>query len=80
MQFIEHWSAIARQWERHIQLTRQASVLYSVYMDQNLVITVPADVLAPNSASPLPGTVMNDDLYQFISKFLWLWVIPYHPT
>ena len=39
--------------------------------DPYLVITVHADVLAPNGARPSAGTVMTTKSDMFSSKFLW---------
>ena len=39
---------------------------YQIYIwDMNLVITVPADVLAPNGARPSAGTVLTGDFNFF---------------
>ena len=44
--------------------------------DPNFVITVPADVLAPNGARPSPGTVLTENLDMFSFKFRCLLMIP----
>ena len=50
---------------------------YSI-QDPNLVISVPAEVLAPHSARPSAGRVLTANLDMFITKFLRLSTIPYH--
>ena len=44
--------------------------------DPHLVITVPADVLAPHGARTSAGTVIMAHLHIFLMKFLWLEVMP----
>ena len=48
-----------------------------MYMwEQNFIITVPADVLAPNSARPSAGTMLNTEPFIYIYElftFLWLY-------
>ena len=40
--------------------------------DQNLVITMPADILAPNGARPAAGTVMNEKLNMHVFLQVYL--------
>ena len=48
----------------------------SVYKwDPNFVITLPADGLGARLSM---ASVMGEELYLFMSKFLWLLSIPYH--
>ena len=47
-----------------------------IYKGLNLVITVPADGLAPNGARPTAGTVLITKLVMIFTKFLWISVIP----
>ena len=42
--------------------------VHYIYIIPNLVITVPADGLAPNSAKPLADTVLNKELNMLTSN------------
>ena len=46
--------------------------------DPTSAITVPADVLAPNSARTSAGTMLTTKLNIFSSKFLWLSIFFHH--
>ena len=59
---------LPRLWPHSKILTHCVSVLYTC-TNLNLVITVPADGLAPNGASPSAGTVITAKLDIFFQHF-----------
>ena len=65
---LEHWWVLINPL--------RASHVY--IWELNFVTTVPADVSAPNGARPSAGTMLNEELDKFTSKFIWLSMIAYH--
>ena len=72
------------QWKMSLQsnavslLAGRKSRINPVYINLNLVITFPADVLTLDTAGPSAGTVLNEKYEMFSLKFLWLSVTFWH--